>query len=178
MLIFVKPRVCVGCSVAQDRVGVGSMGPSVQPYHAVRSCSSPTLVRGNSCWYFELRRSWLVHTIDTIKVLWSHVLHSLKEIKLENVWGGYEKKDHVWGRHKKQDLLRVQWCWGNHWTSEDHGRHQLWFGWKIQFHQDHEAWSVEPLADRCWGKWANLFIHHLRYETCASRVVWYRREQV
>ena len=29
-VIFVKPRVCIGCSVAQDRVGVGSMGPSVQ----------------------------------------------------------------------------------------------------------------------------------------------------
>ena len=33
-VIFVKPRVCIGCSVAQDRVGVGSMGPSVQLHHA------------------------------------------------------------------------------------------------------------------------------------------------
>ena len=54
-VIFVKPRVCIGCSVAQDRVGVGSMGPSVQLHHAVRSCSSPTLDRGNSCWHFKLR---------------------------------------------------------------------------------------------------------------------------
>lgn len=88
---------------------------------------------------------WKLHNLTTNSLI-------ISEIKLENVWGGYEKKDHVWGRHKKQDLFRVQWCGGNHRsaflffvhlafiqnsfrTSEDFRRHQLWFGWEIQFHQ-------------------------------------------
>jgi len=43
---------------------------------------------------------------------------------------------------------------------------------------DHEARPVEPIVDRCGGQWTNLFLRHLRYEACPSRVVWYRWEQV